>query len=469
MEERRKKSSLRIIILAAGKGKRMVSNKPKVLHLLGGMPLLEHVINTANELKPEKIYVVYGNGGSTLPDQMSHLKNVEWIHQDQQLGTGHAVMQAVPHCDPNDQILVLYGDVPLVPAATLQQLIKDTPRNGVGLVVTVLKDPSGFGRIIRSEVGNILAIVEHKDATPKQRKIKEINTGIISTMARHLQTWLPALKNNNKQNEYYLTDIIELANIEGVPVGGVIEHDFESVLGVNDRWQLANMERHYQKSLARELAYSGVTVRDPTRLDIRGQHSIAPEVIIDINVVMEGKVKIGANSEIGPNVYLKNVDIGENVRVLANSVIEGAKIGDNCEIGPFARIRPETVIHHNAKVGNFVEIKKSTLGEGSKANHLTYLGDATIGKHVNIGAGTITCNYDGVNKFQTIIEDDVFIGSNSSLLAPVKIGKNAYIAAGSAISQDVSSQGLTIARARQTSIENWERPKKGEKVTKVDI
>src|SRR3990167_8123762 len=371
--------ALRIIILAAGKGKRMVSEKPKVLHLIGGMPLLEHVINRANELKPEKIYVVYGNGGSKLPEKMSHVKNVEWIHQDQQLGAGYAVMQAVPHCGPNDQILVLYGDVPLVPVATLQQLIKDTPRNGVGLVVTVLKDPSGFGRIIRSEVGNILAIVEHKDATPKQRKLKEINTGIISTTAKHLQAWLPSLKNNNKQNEYYLTDIISLATQQGVPVGGVIEHDFESVLGVNDRWQLANMERHYQKSLARELAYSGVTVRDPTRIDIRGTHSIEPEVVIDINVVMEGRVKIGAHSEIGPNVYLKNVDIGEHVKIFANSVIEGARIADNCEIGPFARIRPDSVIHAGAKIGNFVEVKKTTIGEGSKANHLTYLGDAIIG------------------------------------------------------------------------------------------
>jgi bifunctional UDP-N-acetylglucosamine pyrophosphorylase/glucosamine-1-phosphate N-acetyltransferase len=459
--------ALRIIILAAGKGKRMVSNLPKVLHLLGGMPLLEHVINTANNLKPQKIYVVYGNGGSTLPQQMTHLKNVEWIHQDQQLGTGHAVMQAVPHCNPKDQILVLYGDVPLIPVATLHELIKATPHNGVGLVVTVLKDPSGFGRIIRNQLGNILSIVEDKDATPAQRKVKEINTGIISTTAKHLQSWLPMLKKDNKQNEYYLTDIIALANSMGVPVGGVIEQDFKSVLGVNDRWQLANMERHYQRSLARELAYSGVTVRDPSRLDIRGQHHIAPEVIIDINVVMEGKVKIGANSEIGPNVHLKNVDIGENVKILANSVIEGAKIADNCQIGPFARIRPDTFIHAGTKIGNFVEIKKSTIGEESKVNHLTYLGDATIGKNVNIGAGTITCNYDGINKFQTIIEDDVFIGSNSTLLAPIKIKKNAYIAAGSPVSEDVHSEGLTIARSRQTTIENWQRPKKGKKPAKI--
>ena len=456
---------LKVVILAAGKGKRMASNVSKVLHPLGGIPLLQRVVNTAESLNPDDIFVVYGNGGSYVRDQLSDLA-VTWVKQDEQLGTGHAVLQAIPACKHNDNVLVLYGDVPLITTKTLKQLLKDTPRNGLGLMVTELEDPSGFGRIIRNEMGNIVAIVEEKDATNVQRRIKEINTGIISASAKLLKSWLPVLKNNNKQQEYYLTDIVALAVSSGHPVGGIMAHCREEVRGVNDRWQLAKLERYYQYTYAKQLSYSGVTVADPNRLDVRGHLVTGIDIYFDVNVVIEGMVKIGSNCVIGPNVLLKDTTIGDNVTVLANSVLNGAIVKEEASVGPFARIRPGTVIEKNAKVGNFVETKNTVLGEGSKASHLTYLGDATIGKYVNIGAGTITCNYDGVNKWPTTIGDAAFIGSNSSLIAPINIGAKATVAAGSSISSDAPPNVLTLARAKQSVIAKWTRPENRNKTKK---
>ncbi len=450
--------ALNIIILAAGRGKRMSSMLPKVMHPLGGIPLLERVVNTAKSLQPKSIQVVHGNGGSMVHDAMAYL-DVIWVKQSKQLGTGHAVLQAMPHCDPEDKILVLYADVPLISLKTLKLLLKNTPKKGLGLVVTELQDPSGFGRIIRNEMANITAIVEHKDANEEQLKIQEINTGILTTRAKHLQHWLPQLGNTNKQGEYYLTDIVSLAVADGCPVGGVHAHCHEEVKGVNDRWQLAELERYYQQQTAYQLTLQGVTVMDPQRLDVRGEGlQLAQDTTLDVNVVLEGKVIVDSNTVIGPNVYLRNVEIGQNVTIMANSVIEDAIIGDDCTVGPFARIRPGTVLEQGAKVGNFVETKKATLGKGSKASHLSYLGDAVIGARVNIGAGTITCNYDGQNKHVTKIGDGAFIGSNTSLVAPVAIGEDATIGAGSTITQDAPAEKLTLARERQRTLDNWKKP-----------
>lgn len=449
---------LSVVILAAGKGKRMASNMPKILHSLGGIPLLERVVNTVQALKVDKIHVVYGNGGSAVRDELNYLP-VHWVEQQELLGTGHAVLQALPHCQDNDQVLVLYGDVPLISLKTLRHLLESTPRSGLGLVVAELKNPTGLGRIIRNEMGNIIRIVEHKDATPMQLKIHEINTGIMIAQARHLKNWLPKLKNSNRQKEYYLTDAVALAVADGYPVGGIMAHCPEEVQGVNDRWELANLERYFQRTMAKKLALAGATIIDPRRLDVRGDDvHVAHDVTIDVNVVLEGKIRIGKNSKIGPHVVLKNVTLGNNVEIRANTVIEDATIASNCIVGPFAHIRPGSVLEKNVKIGNFVEIKKTTLGVGSKANHLTYLGDTTIGSHVNIGAGTITCNYDGTNKWRTTIKDYAFIGSNTALVAPVIIAEGATIGAGSTITQNAPANQLTIGRARQHTVDNWQRP-----------
>lgn len=449
---------LSVVILAAGKGKRMASNMPKILHPLGGIPLLERVVNTVQALKVDKIHVVYGNGGSAVRDELNYLP-VHWVEQQELLGTGHAVLQALPHCQDNDQVLVLYGDVPLISLKTLRHLLESTPRSGLGLVVAELKNPTGLGRIIRNEMGNIIRIVEHKDATPMQLKIHEINTGIMIAQARHLKNWLPKLKNSNRQKEYYLTDAVALAVADGYPVGGIMAHCPEEVQGVNDRWELANLERYFQRTMAKKLALAGATIIDPRRLDVRGDDvHVAHDVTIDVNVVLEGKIRIGKNSKIGPHVVLKNVTLGNNVEIRANTVIEDATIASNCIVGPFAHIRPGSVLEKNVKIGNFVEIKKTTLGVGSKANHLTYLGDTTIGSHVNIGAGTITCNYDGTNKWRTTIKDYAFIGSNTALVAPVIIAEGATIGAGSTITQNAPANQLTIGRARQHTVDNWQRP-----------
>lgn len=450
--------SLSVVILAAGKGKRMRSDLPKVLHSLAGVTLLEHVVQTAQKLKPENIYVVYGNGGQRVRAEMTHL-DVQWVEQSEALGTGHAVLQVLPHLSKKSQVLILYGDVPLISPETLQLLLQ-TPKNALGLVVATLKDPTGFGRIIRNEMGNIVAIIEEKDATPTQRKIKEINTGIMTTSAEHLQDWLPKLSQNNAQEEYYLTDIIALAVDDGYSVGGIFVNHLEEIRGVNNLPELANLERFYQRQKAFALMSEGVTILDPDRFDVRGDLTVAHDVVIDVNVIFEGKVTVGYNSVIGPNTFLRNVTIGEDVKIEANCVIDSAVIENGCTIGPFARIRPGTHVHPQAKIGNFVEIKNSSIGEGSKVPHLSYVGDAQVGSKVNMGAGTITVNYDGEDKHQTIIEDFAFIGCDSQLIAPVKIGKGAYVAAGSTITEDAPEHKLTISRARQCTVENWERKKK---------
>ncbi|PIZ04785.1 MAG: UDP-N-acetylglucosamine diphosphorylase/glucosamine-1-phosphate N-acetyltransferase [Gammaproteobacteria bacterium CG_4_10_14_0_8_um_filter_38_16] len=451
--------TLSIVILAAGKGRRMVSKLPKVMHKLGGVTLLERVVKTAESLKPKKIHVVYGNGGSCLPESLPSLA-VNWVFQKEQLGTGHAVMQALPFCSNDERILVLYGDVPVISTHTLQQLLDETPKEGVGLLVTELENPTGFGRIVRDHNDNIVAIIEEKDATRTQRAIKEINTGIVTAPAQFLKSCLPRLSNKNAQHEYYLTDMIAVSVEEGVPLRSVSAMNSNEVRGVNDPWQLVTLERYYQSERARQLAYSGVTIMDPARLDIRGDVFVSPSVQLDINVILEGNVTIGAGCEIGSNVVIKNSTLGNNVKILSNCVIDGAVIEDDAQIGPFAHVRPHTNIKSKAKVGNFVEIKKTTLGENSKASHLSYLGDALVGKNVNVGAGTITCNYDGVNKWPTEIDDGAFIGSNTSLVAPVKIGKNATIAAGSVITKKAPAAQLTVARAKQVVVENWKRPEK---------
>lgn len=451
--------SLNIVILAAGSGNRMQSNLPKVLHQLAGVSMLERVVNVAKELEPKNIYVVYGNGGKQLTQTMQHL-SVTWVAQQHMLGTGHALQQVLPQLKDRDQVLVLYADVPLISKKTLTSLLKSTPRNALGLVVAEFNDPTGFGRIIRNEGGNIVAIVEHKDATKQQLQIKEINTGILTTTVQHLKEWLPRLKNKNSQKEYYLTDIIAMAVEAGFYVGGALAHCQEEVRGVNNLHELSQLERYYQRQKAVELMRRGVTIMDPTRFDLRGELQIGKDVIIDINAVIEGDVSIGANTTIGPNVVLRNAKIGKNVTIKSNSVLEDCTVYPDCQIGPFARIRPGSVIKQNAHVGNFVEIKNATLGEGSKANHLSYLGDAVIGKNVNIGAGTITCNYDGAYKHKTTIKDGAFIGSNTELVAPITIGEKATIGAGSTITTDAPADQLTIARSEQISITGWRRPRK---------
>ncbi|MBS0349992.1 MAG: bifunctional UDP-N-acetylglucosamine diphosphorylase/glucosamine-1-phosphate N-acetyltransferase GlmU [Proteobacteria bacterium] len=450
---------LHIIILAAGKGQRMVSETPKVLHPIGGKTLLERVVLTAQKLQPQAIHIVYGNGGHIVSQALSHLP-VNWVEQPQLLGTGHAVMQALPFCPDHERVLILYGDVPLISVDTLKMLLENTPSDQLGLIVAEMANPHGFGRIIRNDLGQIVAIVEQRDADLQQRQIREINTGIMTATSQALKRWLPQVKNHNQQQEYYLTDIISLAVSQGCQVFGSKPGSNEEVRGINDRLELAALERIYQYQAAMALMQQGVTVADPNRLDIRGEVQADSDIFIDINVILEGQVKIGKNSIIGPNVILKDVELGENVTVLANSLIEGAVIANDCQIGPFARIRPETYLASGVKIGNFVEVKKSKIGVDTKAQHLSYLGDAMIGSGVNIGAGTITCNYDGVNKNTTHINNGAFIGSNTSLVAPVSIGENATIGAGSTITRDAPANELTVARARQTAIKGWSRTKK---------
>lgn len=451
--------SLHIVILAAGKGTRMKSNLPKILHQLAGKPLLEHVIKTAQNLHPDKIHVVYGNGGSLARERLSQY-DVNWVEQPKQLGTGHAVMQALPFIEHASRVLILYGDCPLITTATLEQLIREMPRDGVNLLTANFSDPNGLGRIVRDSLGSIQAIVEHKDATSTQLQFKEINSGLLVTTSKILRSYLPRLHSNNAQGEYYLTDIIAMLVSDHIPINSLITTYPEEVTGVNDNLQLAQLERQYQKNLAADLMRQGLRLIDPARFDLRGDLTCASDVTIDVNAVIEGQVSINTNSIIGPNNFLRNVKIGKNVVIRANCVIEDATIEDSCIIGPFARIRPGTHLEESAHVGNFVEIKNTAVGKRSKANHLSYLGDTIIGDEVNIGAGTITCNYDGADKHQTIIETGVFVGSNTSLVAPVKVGKNAIIGAGSVITQDAPEDKLTIARTQQVTVENWKRKNK---------
>jgi bifunctional UDP-N-acetylglucosamine pyrophosphorylase/glucosamine-1-phosphate N-acetyltransferase len=454
--------TLSIVILAAGQGKRMHSQVPKVLHKLAGKTLLEHVTTTAHALSPTNPpVVIYGHQGEQVRHAMANL-NVTWVEQTEQLGTGHALQQALPYLKNDHRVLVLYGDVPLTSIDTLKEFVKNTPLDALGIITAKLSNPAGLGRIIRNASQHITAVVEEKDATTEQLNIHEINSGIYLVSANDLAKWLPAIQNQNAQKEFYLTDIIKMAVAENKKIHAFQPTTHEEILGVNDRVQLAKLERFHQQQLAEKFMRQGVTIMDPQRFDVRGTLSVGQDVMIDINVLIEGNVIIGNQCVIGPNTILRNVILGDRVEVKANSVIDGAEISADCIIGPFARIRPGTILAAKSHVGNFVEIKNSEIGEGSKVNHLSYIGDSEVGKRVNVGAGTITCNYDGVNKHRTHIGDDAFIGSNTSLVAPVVIGAGATLGAGSTITREAPSNQLTICRAQQRSIENWQRPKKKE-------
>lgn len=450
-----------MVILAAGQGKRMHSNLPKVLHPLAGKPLLEHVIDASMVLTKSKPIVIYGHQGDLLTKKLVH-REVQWVLQEEQLGTGHAVQQALPKITDDNQVLILCGDVPLISSETLTKLIETTPPNAVGMLTAHLTKPFGYGRIKRDANHHVVGVVEEKDATPTERDIHEINTGIYFLPAKYLKEWLPALQNNNAQKEYYLTDIIKHAFKHKIAIHAVHPADNSEIMGVNDRIQLAYLERCYQKNAAESLMRKGVTLRDPARVDIRGEVEVGRDVTIDVNVIFEGRVVIGDECTIGPNVILRDTIIGNQVVVRANTTIHGAKIANKCIIGPFARIRPDSVLEESARIGNFVEIKKTRVGKESKANHLSYIGDCDIGTGVNIGAGTITCNYDGVTKHQTIIGDNAFIGSCSQLVAPVMIGAGATIGAGSTITEDAPANKLTLSRARQHTVAEWKRPEKKE-------
>lgn len=450
---------LSIIILAAGQGTRMRSELPKVLHSLAGKALLEHVYIAAAQLPVTETYVVYGFGGERVPKQLAHMP-VQWVEQVQQLGTGHAVQQAIVAVPDADDVLILYGDVPLISFQTLDRLVNAAHESGFSLLTTNIDDPGGYGRIIRDERGDILRIVEEKDANEEQRSVCEINTGMMTVKADLLKRWLADLKNDNTQGEYYLTDIIEKAVNEGFVIDSINPESAIETMGVNDRAQLAEMERYYQSAQARHLMCQGVTLMDPSRFDLRGDLEVGADIVIDINVVIEGSVSIGNNVCIGPNCVIKDADIGDGVTVLANCVIENSVIGNHCRIGPFSRIRPETRLSEGVHIGNFVEIKKSSVAGGSKINHLSYIGDSELGKNVNIGAGTITCNYDGAYKHKTIIGDNVFVGSDTQLVAPVTVNEGVTIAAGTTVTKDIEANTLAISRTAQKTIKGWERPKK---------
>ena len=451
---------LNIIILAAGLGKRMNSSLPKVLHSLAGRSLLSHVIETANRLLPHKIFVVYGHGTDAIQDAIGKNELV-WVKQEPQLGTGHAVMQALPHLDKKGLTLILYGDVPLISFETLQKLISVSLKENLALLTVRLDDPAGYGRIVRdTEANNIIAIVEDKDTNIDQQKIKEINTGIMVIPNANLHEWLPKLENKNSQKEYYLTDIVAIAAKAGEKIEAAHPSNNWEVLGVNSKVQLAALERTYQRNYAEKLLEQGVTLTDPSRIDIRGKLNCGKDVEVDINCIFEGEVILNDGVKIGAHCILKNVKIGAGTTILPFSLIEDADIGKNCRVGPFSRIRPGTNLADEVHIGNFVEIKNSSINSGSKINHLSYIGDATVGKKVNVGAGTITCNYDGVNKFQTVIEDDVFIGSDTQLIAPVKITSGSTIGAGSTITMDTLPEKLTLSRSKQRSITGWKRPTK---------
>ena len=456
--------NLTTIILAAGKGTRMRSELPKVLHLIGHKPLLRHVYDLSAELENNTIHIVIGHGSEQVKKTLADL-SVNWIEQTQQLGTGHAVQQVSNQIDDNTTVLILYGDVPLLQAETLKLLLSKINEKTLALLTVNLANPKGYGRIERDDFGKVLRIVEEKDATEIEKKITEVNTGILAVKGIALKKWLSQLNNNNAQGEYYLTDIIALAVADNFEITTTSPQTEDEVLGVNDKLQLAHLERVYQFQQAKNLMQQGVTLRDPTRFDLRGTITeLGQDIEIDINVIFEGENRLGNNVKIGANCSIKNAKIGDNVIILPNCVIENAVGGANSRIGPFARLRPETILATDTHIGNFVEIKKSIIGQGSKINHLSYIGDSLIGKKVNIGAGTITCNYDGVNKFQTIIEDGAFIGSDTQLVAPVTIGKNATIGAGSTITKDTPDNQLTLSRSKQMSLEGWQRPVKKEKL-----
>jgi bifunctional UDP-N-acetylglucosamine pyrophosphorylase/glucosamine-1-phosphate N-acetyltransferase len=453
---------LSIVILAAGQGKRMQSDLPKVLQPLAGRPLLKHVIDCARTLDATAIYVVYGYGGEQVPQSLPN-EPVHWVRQAEQLGTGHAVLQAIPQIPDDHVVLVLYGDVPLVRREALEKLVGAAGERECALLSVLLEDPTGYGRIVRDAAGHVVRIVEHKDANHKERAIHEVNTGLLAASARHLRQWLGELRNDNAQREFYLPDVVVAAVRAGKTINAVIAPTVPEALGINDRMQLAAVESEYRKLRAHELLAAGATLADPERIDVRGAVAVGRDVFIDVNVVLVGQVKLGHRVKIGPNCYLRDTEIGDDTELFPNCVVDRAKIGPRCNIGPFARFRPSSTLAANVHIGNFVEVKNSELGDGTKANHLTYLGDAVIGKNVNVGAGTITVNYDGASKHRTTIEDDVHIGSGNMLIAPVTIEKGANTGAGSTITKNAPAGKLTLARSRQVTIEGWQRPQKKKK------
>ncbi|MFL1456035.1 bifunctional UDP-N-acetylglucosamine diphosphorylase/glucosamine-1-phosphate N-acetyltransferase GlmU [Marinobacter sp. GN3S48] len=452
-------SPLHVVILAAGQGSRMKSALPKVLHAVAGRPMLHHVIATARQLEAEQIHAVIGHGADQVKAATTE-QPVNWVLQQDQLGTGHAVAQALPDLPDNARVLVLYGDVPLTGAGTLEALVSQIDNDTLGLLTVTMENPQGYGRIIRNDEGKVTSIVEQKDASEAQQQIREVNTGILAVSARRLKDWLPQLSNRNAQGEYYLTDIIAMAVEHGMQVAVSQPRDAFEVQGVNNRLQLAELERWFQRREAERLMTEGATLADPARVDVRGNLTIGNDILIDVNVVFEGDVELADGVSIGPGCVIRDAKIAAGARINAHSVIEGAEIGANAQIGPFARLRPGTRLADDTKVGNFVETKKAVVGEGSKINHLSYVGDASLGRNVNVGAGTITCNYDGVNKHQTVIGDGVFVGSNTSLVAPVTVAEGATIGAGSTITRDVSDRELAVARGRQRNIADWDRPVK---------
>jgi bifunctional UDP-N-acetylglucosamine pyrophosphorylase / glucosamine-1-phosphate N-acetyltransferase len=450
------------IILAAGKGTRMRSEIPKILHKIADRPLLEHVYDMSKRLDNNKIKIVYGHGAELVMERLKHLQ-ADWIEQKQQLGTGHAVQQVNDQIGDTNTVLILYGDVPLLKLETVKELIANVGDKSLGLLTVNLARPKGYGRIIRDSAGHVQKIVEEKDASNNEKLIKEVNTGIMAVKGDKLKKWLSQLNNNNSQSEFYLTDIIEMAVKEKITVVTNQPVSEDEVMGVNNREQLSHLERVYQKEHALLLMEQGVTLRDPARFDLRGRlEELGQDIEIDINVILEGKNKIGNNVKIGANTRIKNSVIGDNVEILDNCIIENSIVGADSRIGPFARLRPETILASEVHIGNFVEIKKTDVASKSKINHLSYIGDTTVGSNVNIGAGTITCNYDGVNKFRTVIEDGAFIGSDTQLVAPVTVGKNATIGAGSTITRDTPENQLTLSRLKQVSISGWQRPVKKE-------
>lgn len=455
--------NLTTIILAAGKGTRMRSQLPKVLHHIAEKPLLKHVHDTAIQLENNSIHIVIGHGAELVKKTLANLQ-VNWVEQTEQLGTGHAVQQVGDQISDDTIALILYGDVPLLQTKTLQTLLAKTGEKTLALLTVNLANPTGYGRIVRDDSGKILRIVEEKDANETEKQITEGNTGILAVQGKALKKWILQLGNNNAQGEYYLTDIIALAVADGFEIATSLPQNEDEVLGVNDKLQLAHLERVYQLQQAQNLMQHGVTLRDPNRFDLRGLLEVGQDIEIDVNVIFEGKNRIGNNVKIGANCLIKNAIIDNDVIILSHCVIENATVGANSRVGPFARLRPETVLAIDTHIGNFVEIKKSVIGQGSKVNHLSYIGDSLVGKKVNIGAGTITCNYDGVNKFQTIIEDGAFIGSDTQLVAPVTVGKNATIGAGSTITKDTPDDQLTLSRNKQLSVPHWQRPVKKEKL-----
>ena len=450
---------MEVIVLAAGQGKRMRSVLPKVLQPLAAKPMLGHVLDTARALEARRIVVVYGHGGEVVREALD-APDLAWARQDPPQGTGHAVQQAMPLVEDGDIALILYGDVPLIGVPTLQRLMAAAGERQMALLTVHMDDPTGYGRILRDAAGQVTRIVEEKDATPDERRVTEVNTGILAAPVERLRHWLANLKNDNAQGEYYLTDIIAMAVAEGIQVITTQPDAFEETLGVNNKTQLAELERIHQRNIARGLTDAGVTVIDPARLDVRGQLICGRDVEIDINCVFEGRVELGDGVRIGPNCVIRNATLGAGTKVAAFSQIEDTVMGEACVIGPYARTRPGTVLGADVHLGNFVEVKNSNIADHSKANHLAYVGDADIGQRVNVGAGTITCNYDGANKFRTIIEDDVFIGSDTQLVAPVRVGKGATLGAGTTLTKDAPADQLTVSRARQMSLAGWQRPVK---------